>query len=287
MLQRRIWWAFLLVLTVGIAVSIRIVTLGDSVQAVNRMFISEKLPLSQRLGELRGVIADEERLLYEYYSYTATQESFQTQHTLNKARLDSIVAELGKELSSNMQITELRNRLGELDQLSDELYTTLSSKQVNWDFARAILVQVKRTVREIESTLSTISSANQLAVDELGSSSQSSVSTMVRWVIGFAVLIFGIAFFVGYYVVAIIREGIERRRLAMFAERDPNPVMRLGASGQILYANPATSELLKRLDSNVEDIARLLPQELGLHLQLAIRICAWQTHAGMQHRVPA
>jgi len=40
MLQRRIWWAFLLVLAVGIAVSARIVFLGDSVQAVNRMFIA-------------------------------------------------------------------------------------------------------------------------------------------------------------------------------------------------------------------------------------------------------
>ena len=73
MLQRRIWWAFLLVLAVGVAVSVRIIALGDSVQSVNRMFIAEKLPLSQRIGELRGVIADEERLLYEYYSYTATR----------------------------------------------------------------------------------------------------------------------------------------------------------------------------------------------------------------------
>ena len=84
MLQRRIWWAFLLVLAVGIAVSARIVTLGNSVQAVNRMFIAEKLPLSQHIGELRGVIADEERLLYEYYSYTATRNAFHAQRQSNK-----------------------------------------------------------------------------------------------------------------------------------------------------------------------------------------------------------
>ena len=104
MLQRRIWWAFLLVLAVGIAVSVRIVTLGDSVQAVNRMFIAEKLPLSQRIGELRGVIADEERLLYEYYSYTATRDAFQTQRTLNHARLDSIVGQLEKDMGSREQV---------------------------------------------------------------------------------------------------------------------------------------------------------------------------------------
>jgi CHASE3 domain sensor protein len=246
MLQRRIWWAFLFVLAVGVAVSVRIVSLGDSVQAVNRMFIAEKLPLSQRIGELRGVIADEERLLYEYYSYTATRDAFQAQRTLNNARLDNIVGHLEKDVDSREQVAELRTRLTELDGLSDELSATLASKVVNWDLARAILAQVKPKVRQIEKTLTAMTSANQKAVDNLGMDSQDSVSTMVRWVIGFSVLIFGVAFFVGYYVVAIIREGLERRRLAMFAERDSNPVLSLGASGEVLYANPATAELLSR-----------------------------------------
>ncbi|MGB9092686.1 MAG: hypothetical protein WCB93_01075, partial [Gallionella sp.] len=130
---------FLLVLTVGIAVSVRIVTLGDSVQAVNRMFIAEKLPLSQRIGELRGLIADEERLLYEYYSYTATRDAFRTQRALNRARLDSIVGQLDKVTDTREQVSELRTRLAALDELSDELSNTLSSKVVNWDLARAIL----------------------------------------------------------------------------------------------------------------------------------------------------
>ena len=266
MLQRRIWWAFLFVLAVGVAVSVRIVSLGDSVQAVNRMFIAEKLPLSQRIGELRGVIADEERLLYEYYSYTATRDAFKAQRTLNNARLDNIVGHLEKDVGSREQVAELRTRLTELDGLSDELSATLASKVVNWDLARAILAQVKPKVRQIEKTLTAMTSANQKAVDNLGMDSQDSVSTMVRWVIGFSVLIFGVAFFVGYYVVAIIREGLERRRLAMFAERDSNPVLSLGASGEVLYANPATAELLSRLNLPSNQPAQLLPADLQRHL---------------------
>lgn len=266
MLQRRIWWAYLFVLAVGVAVSVRIVSLGDSVQAVNRMFIAEKLPLSQRIGELRGVIADEERLLYEYYSYTATRDAFKAQRTLNNARLDNIVGHLEKDVGSREQVAELRTRLTELDGLSDELSATLASKVVNWDLARAILAQVKPRVRQIEKTLTAMTSANQKAVDNLGMDSQDSVSTMVRWVIGFSVLIFGVAFFVGYYVVAIIREGLERRRLAMFAERDSNPVLSLGASGEVLYANPATAELLSRLNLPSNQPAQLLPADLQRHL---------------------
>lgn len=266
MLQRRIWWGFLLVLAVGIAVSARIVFLGDSVQAVNRMFIAEKLPLSQRIGELRGAIADEERLLYEYYSYTATRDAFLAQRTQNKARLGSIVERLAQDAGARQQVAELRTRLIELDQLSDELSVTLANDEVNWDLARAILAQVKPKVRQIENTLASMTSSNQQEVDNLGTDSQTNVSTMVRWVIGFSVLIFGIAFFVGYYVVAIIREGVERRRLAMFPERDPNPVLRLGASGEVLYANPATTELLARLDLASMKSAQLLPADLQQRL---------------------
>jgi EAL domain-containing protein (putative c-di-GMP-specific phosphodiesterase class I)/GGDEF domain-containing protein/PAS domain-containing protein len=266
MLQRRIWWAFLLVLAVGVVLSVRIVSLGDSVQAVNRMFIAEKLPLSQRIGELRGAIADEERLLYEFYSFTTNRNAFQEQRALNTARLDHIVDQLEKDMGSRDQVAGLRKEFTALDRLSDELANTLTAKEVDWDLARAILVRVKLQVRQIEKTLAGMSMDNQRAVANLGSDSQSSVSTMVRWVIGFSILILVVALFVGYYVTAIIREGLERRRLAMFAQRNPNPVLRLGASGEVLYANPATADLLDRLDLASDEYGKLLPEDMQYQL---------------------
>jgi diguanylate cyclase (GGDEF)-like protein len=218
MLQRRLWWAFLFVLAVGIAVSARIVTLGDSVQAVNTMFIAEKLPLSQRIGELRGAIADEERLLYEYYSFTATRQAFLAQRDVNKAQLDQIVGQLEKDAGSRTQVAQLRIQLAELWQLSEALSVTLANSEPNWDVARAILAQIKPQVRQIEKTLATMTLANQRAVDRLGIDSRSSVSTMVNWVFGFAVLIIIVAFFVGYYVTDIIRT---REKFKLQALYDP------------------------------------------------------------------
>ena len=262
MLQRRIWWIFVFILAVGIAVSVRIVYLGDLVQSVNQVFIVEKLPLSQRIGELRGVIADEERLLYEYYSYTATRDDFQKQRALNQALVGGIVGQLDKDMVSRVQLAELNVRLAELDQLSEMLSEALSSDEVSWDLARAVLAQVKPKVREIEKALATITSANQQAVDKLGMETRRSITTMVAWVVGFSILIFGVAFFVGYYVVAILREGSERRRLAMFPERDPNPVLRLGATGEVLYANPEAANMLASLNLPDTEPAQLLPADM-------------------------
>lgn len=223
MFQRKIWLAFLLVLAVGVTVSVRIVLLGDSVQVVNHSFITEKLPLSQRLGELHGIIATEERLLYEYYSYTATREDFLTQRARNKIKLSEIVEKLEKDSNSHAEIAQLRTSLGELWQLSDKLSLTLADTDVDWDKARDILKQTKPKVRQIEMTLGVISAANQQAVNNLGVASKNNVSTMVWWVIGFAVLIFIVALIIGYYVVEIIRARELLKRQAYYDEASGLP----------------------------------------------------------------
>jgi diguanylate cyclase (GGDEF)-like protein len=62
---------------------------------------------------------------------------------------------------------------------------------------------------------------------------------------------------------------MERRRLAMFAERNPNPVLRLGTAGEVRYANPATAELLARLNLPPDDSGKLLPEAMQHHLDEA------------------
>jgi EAL domain-containing protein (putative c-di-GMP-specific phosphodiesterase class I)/GGDEF domain-containing protein len=189
------------------------------------------------------------------------------QRAESKKRLGEILAKLDEDASSHAEMVTLQAHLTELWQLSEVLSSTLASPVVDWDKARATLAQIKPKVRQVEKVLSIITSSNQQAVDELGRDSQGSVTTMVSSVIAFSVLVFGVAFFVGYYVVSIIREGAERRRLALFAERDPNPVLRLNVSGAVLYANPATTELLRNLKLAADQPAQLLPAELPAHLR--------------------
>jgi diguanylate cyclase (GGDEF)-like protein len=81
-------------------------------------------------------------------------------------------------------------------------------------------------------------------------------------VTGFPVLIAGAVLFAGYHITAIIREGGKYRRLAMFPERDPNPVLCLSTAGEVLYANPATAEWLARLHLPPAEPAKLLPGDL-------------------------
>ena len=148
MLQRRIWLAFLLVLAVGIAVSARIVTLGDSVQAVNRMFIAEKLPCP---------IASENCVAPSQTPNACSTNTIPTPtskcHSRHSAQQnDRHMADDRRRTGKGLGVegTGRRTahaRLVELGRLSDSLAATLASGQIDWDKARALLAQIKPKVR--------------------------------------------------------------------------------------------------------------------------------------------
>ncbi len=71
--------------------------------------------------------------------------------------------------------------------------------------------------------------------------------------------IFVISLFVGYYINAYINGQAERLRLALFPERNPNPVLQLSPTGVVLYANPAAAGLLREIGAS--DPRALLPQD--------------------------
>ncbi|MCZ7654625.1 MAG: diguanylate cyclase [Rhodocyclaceae bacterium] len=58
----------------------------------------------------------------------------------------------------------------------------------------------------------------------------------------------------------------QRRRLAMFPERNPSPVFRLDADGSIAYANPGAADMLRRLGIEAEGPQALFPTDLPQRL---------------------
>jgi diguanylate cyclase (GGDEF)-like protein len=54
--------------------------------------------------------------------------------------------------------------------------------------------------------------------------------------------------------------------LALFAELNPNPVLRLSAAGEPLYANPSTANFLEGLDISPAELTKLFPLDLQRYL---------------------
>jgi len=59
------------------------------------------------------------------------------------------------------------------------------------------------------------------------------------------------------------KEEEKIRHLASFPERNPNPVMEVSVSGEIIYCNPASYRVLEDLEMDKEDCHALLPEDIG------------------------
>ncbi|WP_207798119.1 sensor domain-containing protein, partial [Bermanella marisrubri] len=73
--------------------------------------------------------------------------------------------------------------------------------------------------------------------------------------------------YVAYITQINLKRRAQRQALAMFPERNPSPVMNLNWQGQILFANPACSELLQRLNMDINRTEELLPANFYRNLK--------------------
>jgi diguanylate cyclase (GGDEF)-like protein len=101
------------------------------------------------------------------------------------------------------------------------------------------------------------------AVSRGGAQTRARVDSVISVVLGFSILIGIVAAFVGYYVTAYLVEAGERQKLAMFVEKNPNPILRLTAGGEVLYANPGVAEMLRTVGHPNGPPSSLLPSDIG------------------------
>ncbi len=125
-----------------------------------------------------------------------------------------------------------------------------------------LLSLISRYAAEINANVDFLAQSTQQGVFARGGEASDRLDGMVGLVMSFSVALFLVALFVGYYVNAYIAEARERKRLAMFPERAPNPVLRLSPKGDVLYANPGARAMLERIGADPAFPAALLPGDL-------------------------
>jgi diguanylate cyclase (GGDEF)-like protein len=149
----------------------------------------------------------------------------------------------------------------------DETLKVYGSEPVDWDRAREVLVEVSRTLGQINAQLDYLAAASHADVAAAGETTRDRIHGVVQVVAAFSVLLGVIAAFVGYYVSWYLRESAEREKLAMFAEKNPNPMLRLSGRGELLYANPGAARMLEGLGAAAHSPLSLLPAGVAAVVQ--------------------
>mgnify|MGYP005991149201 CR=1 FL=1 len=241
----KILLAYLLILSLGLAISATIFVSGRHVSNATTTLIEDKLPRLQVINELYLAIIERERLLYEYYATTDSEKILPQLSSIDQ-RFSAFFRQIEIAFPNSEAIEKIRYGDKMVRKLTQQLDENFQQTQVDWDAARDQLAQLSDTGRKILPFLEAlVAQVNQEAYIS-GEETRQSTELSTRLVISFSIFVIIIAAFVGYYVNRYITETLSRRRLAMFAERSPNPIMSFNWQGQLTYSNPACFELMKQ-----------------------------------------
>jgi len=281
-IKSHLFGAYLLVLALGAVLAFLVYSAGERVAGSSRGLIERDVPGLQAVTTLKLDLLRQEALLYRYYvdrdrgQFLQKYESSEGQCVLG---LDNVARAFGPGAA----LQSARRDYGRLKQVVSVLDQALSSTPPDAARGAKRLAEASVIVSRINRDLDALANAGMLRVQQGATRGEVTVRAMQIRVVLLVGAIFLISLFVGYYLIAYINEQTERRRLAMFPERDPNPVLRLSVDGVVLYANPGAAELLKETGVDPNDPRALLPPDLDERLDALRR--SPRTHELWEYRV--
>jgi diguanylate cyclase (GGDEF)-like protein len=279
-LQRKILAVYLLVLLLGITLSAAIYFYGRAVRDTTAVLVEQSLPQLHAIEALRGAILLERPILYEYYA-TVDRKKFVDNFEMNMRAIEAGLHSIGG--ADNEHLAHVAQDTNTIHELAGQLDSALSATDVDWDKARDLLQAITTLEESILPDLDALVQLNQQQVERGSVEVQSRTVWITGMVVTFSIFISGIALWVGFYVNTYIAEAAERKRLALFAERNPSPVMRLSSTGAVLYENPAARSLCAQL--GLTEARQLLPVDASARIAQAL--ATGQEYWNCEHRIAA
>jgi len=218
----------------------------QAVQKNATSLTQQHIPALMLARELVANLSEQERIHYEYYATTNNQMYVSQYVPLQqrlKVQLDTLV-NLAGDTDMHHKMAEKLNNISHQSQL---LNVNLSNEKIDWDLAREQLSQLSQLRRQLLPQLELLIAEVNIDVDR-GYKQTLDQVTATSW----SVTIFSgglllISLLMGRYAANYIRLSLNNERLAMFPQRNPNPVLSLSAQHDVLYQNPATEKLLREL----------------------------------------
>jgi diguanylate cyclase (GGDEF)-like protein len=257
--RTRVFGAYLVVLVLGAILASFVYFAGDDVRSTLRTLVERDVPELRAISALKLNITRHEALLNEYLA-TRDRARFLTQYqsvdTVCAQGLESIAG----TLAGAAAIERSRPHYEAIRRAALALDAAMQVGQA--PRARLELARAAAAASAIRLELDALASEIETRAAASGTATETTVDTVQRWVVLLAAAIFVVSLFIGVYINAYIAEQAERRRLALFPQRDPNPVLELDADGVVHYANPAAVASLEEIGLEGGDPRALLPPNI-------------------------
>ncbi len=261
--NRKILAAYLVVLLAGATLSGLVYLHGRQVIDAGARLTEHSVPRFDTLSQLRHAIFKQKPILYEYYANTDRQAYLSRFEQAQRETWEDLRT-LREMHGSSPELTRIEAEVNRIRQLAVELDKNLGHPGIDWDQARATLAEVSVAERGIAPELDALVQKNRKEVMRYGEETRENTLTMIKIVEGFTFIGLMLSLFIAYYIRRYLRDAADRKMLAVFPERSPNPMLRLNQTGEILFANEATLNLSARF--GLPQLQSLLPADLSQHL---------------------
>ena len=273
--RRGVAWLFLVASVLGLALAGFIAISAQDVSRSSTPLIREKLPLLEELGQVEKALLSIQTSHHEYFAYSVNRKTyFELLEKYNGNFLHSM-ARLDKAFPGAPPLARIREVYDNSRKIAPNLDALMQADPVDWDEARAVLVEISIDSGEIDGQLKMLRQTVDADVISVGLSTEHNVARMVWLVSAYSVLIFLIALLVAHHIRARARaesklaynaqHDLVTRRLNRRALEDT--IATLGESRQVLtmLALERFSRLVGTLGHEVADAALRAVAERLMH----------------------
>ena len=276
--RRGVAWLFLVASVLGLALAGFIAISAQDVSRSSTPLIREKLPLLEDLGQVEKSLLSIQTSHHEYFAYSVNRKTYlELLDKYNGSFLRSM-ARLDQAFPGAPPLARIREVYENSCKIAPNLDALMQASPVDWDEARAVLVEIAIDSGEIDGQLKMLRQAVDADVINVGMSTENNVNRMVWLVTAYSVLIFLIALLVAHHIRARARA---ESKLAYNAQHDlvtrrlnrralEETIASLGESRQVLamLALERFSRLVGTLGHEVADAAlRAVAERLMKHAE--------------------
>lgn len=254
---------FVLFLVAGIGISALVYQFGNNIERSTSHLIDVDLKVYASFQQLRKHLTEQESLLHAYYA-SFDANLFENDYAGARKKAQETIEQLANYYDDSALLPLITNQQ-RVQQIAYELDKNMrkqTNAQTDWDLARLQLQQIRELMKDVQPIIQSLTAmvADRVAISKSHVSNQ--LSYMNILVVVYGLIAITIALLILRSFKAYLAANQLNNRLALFPQRNPNPIFSFSKNNVVSFANPAAHRLMSVLNQSMKEIEQLLQSEI-------------------------
>jgi len=266
-----------LAILMGLALSFLVYNSSEKVRYNAIDLVNNRIPVLISVNQIIADLSEQERIIYEYYR-SENGAVFVEKFNQNKMSFNEHSFSLSQQKSLTEQAKFIITKENEIESLAKIFHQAMSLDEDNWDYLRELLTQISQVRTELLPTLLAVEQKTKKEVDEAHAATLRQMEITHWTVVVYSIAIVLLGGLVSWYIKQFILTNAKNTRLALFPNRNPNPILSINNLGEVSFFNPACLVLLRSVGLDEKSTNKLLPTNFSaLRKEISSNNCTSMT----------